>query len=124
MKATTKSVDLSQVLRLVQLGRHALGMAPRSNLPKGLRGLDNCCPLARAFRKSVSSDDDIQHYMLTADYDEAVSLASALGAPSPLWATLTESGEGLYRVFLPQTLNQFVLEFDEGFFPEFVLAEQ
>jgi hypothetical protein len=124
MKAATKSVDLAQVLNLVNVGRAAFGRTRLRKLPKGLRGDWYECPLGRAFKTPIMLDGNDRSFTLVADRDDAVGLAAALGVPRPHRVELTARGEELHHVILPQALNQFVLDFTDGLLPELVLAEQ
>jgi hypothetical protein len=129
MKAKTKSpkrpstpvADMTEVLRLVNVGRHTLGMRPLRKLRKGLRGDWYECPLGVAFETPIILDGNDRSYTLVADRDKAAALSTALGVPRP---TLMTCRPKMHCVSLPAPLDQFVRDFDDGLFPQFVAAEQ
>jgi hypothetical protein len=120
-KATARPrMDPTEVLRLVNVGRHALGKRPLSKLPKGERGSWYECPLGRAFGGPVISNGRNRHFILMKGYAEAIAFASALGATHPRHMTLRATGTRELCVFLPSALDRFALEHTDGRFPEFV----
>lgn len=113
---------MSEVVRLVNVARKALGLPDLTELPKGVRRNGERCPLANAL-------SDGHRAMMVADAavfpkDEACQVALAWWGPeaeaevealdtagevSPAWAVVS----------VPIALRAFVEDFDAGLLPQY-----
>jgi hypothetical protein len=103
----------TEVLKLVNDVREAVGLPALQELPKGGMKQSLGCPLSQALgpegeRVSVGINS------ITAPSREFAEAAARV------WHTSWRCEEGTYIVYLPQTLREFVFIFDQGELPELI----
>ena len=93
----------SDVLHLINEARNAEGLPNLDDIPRGLTGQPNQCPLANAIGGFVGVDGIC--------FDEPVQAMSVASA----WKTrVRQHPNGSYIVRLPELLQRFVRDFDLG----------
>jgi len=118
MATKQKQID-PEVLRFINVGRHALGMSDLRELPRGRRGDMRSHPLANAFDLEIGWEDDACPYcgcptdanvVVEDDEKHAVALAKA-------WGTRIDFYDECL-VQMPQALARFCQEFNDGLYPD------
>lgn len=110
--AVATRTDLKEVVRLVNLARKAVERTRISSLRKGDPHQADQCPLANSLDGGgVWVDGTVAAYEAIT-HEQADAIAEA-------WdTTFTDVGGGEYEIALPEPLQEFVTEFDDGVFPE------
>jgi hypothetical protein len=104
--------ELIEVLRLINVGRKALRMAPLREIPKGVMDHEHECSLARAFERVVYPN---------AGGVEKVVLDTGKEARALMAAFNTDVEEDDPRnVILPFPLTRFSRRFDKGGYPDLI----
>ena len=101
-----------EALKLVNELREAAGCAPLDALPKGLRHVNNACPIALALR-DIGPDICVGTHAVRFWDKELTDLAIKV------WKVRTSKVAD--TAFLPTALQEWVAEFDAGRHPEYIL---
>ena len=101
-----------EALKLVNELRVAAGYAVLDDLPKGLRHIDNACPIDLALR-DIGPDIFVGGCDVRFWNEELTALAVKV------WKVPPHSMPGFVR--LPNALREWVAEFDAGRYPEYIL---
>ena len=102
--------DLNRVLELVNEARANLGFQPLTALPLGVIKNPQECVIARALDVQVAVSSGEAHF---AHVTDASMVAIA-------WGKRINLSDARARLPLPEVLDEFADEFDEGKFPELV----
>ena len=105
--------DLEAVLGLVNSARAAMGKEPLDSLPRGRRGSSSDCVLARSLEMSFGNRSA---WAVAGPRRERREAAVVLARAWQVHAGVVNRRS----VQLPETLRDFVGDFDSGDFPELV----
>ena len=108
-----KQVEFCALL-LVNRARRAVGKKSLKRLPKGIPGMADACPLARAL--NYDGTVTAQHFRLSATKESL----SVLRKYAKAFNTKVKRSYMSLRLQLPETLRLFVRLFDDGKFPHLI----
>lgn len=108
----------SKVVELVNQARAELGLPGLESLPRGKKCSSLECPLAKAIPGSEVRYGSLRFTSITNRGLEAIKNKERAIAISRAWGTSIFMVDSEYRVDLPDILNEFIVRFDWGAYPE------
>ncbi len=101
---------LQDALRDVNRAREALGYEPLTQLPQGVKNQSTACPIKNALPRAYQVTGIS---VMFSDRADATAVAQA-------WSSATTPMGGMWMVVAPDSVTDFVHDFDYGYFNEFI----